>query len=75
MNRHDDIKTSKMMENLLNGIIPAESELQYITNLFIEAQRIIPDKKDLIKINTLYAEIIGKCYLYSMFYEILYGDP
>lgn len=75
MDRHDDIKTSKMMERLLDGIIPPENELEYITDLLIEASTIIPDKKDLIKITTLYAEIIGKCYLYAMFYEKLYGDP
>lgn len=75
MDRIDDIRTSKMMENLLDGIIPPESELEYTTNLLIEASRIIPDKKDLIKINTMYAEIIGKCYLYTIFYEKLYGDP
>ena len=75
MDRLDDFMLSKMMERLLDGIIPPEKELEYITGLLLEASRIIPDKKDLIKINTLYAEIIGKCYLYSMFYEKLYGDP
>ena len=75
MNRIDDIVTSKMMDDLLSGKIPSFNDLEYIEGLLLYAQHIKPDKSNIIKINGLYAEIIGKCFLYMIFYNNFYGDP
>lgn len=75
MNRHDDIMTSKMMYDLLSGKIPTFDDLEYIKGLLINAAYIKADKNNIVKINSLYAGIIGKCYLYMIFYDHLYGDP
>lgn len=75
MDRQDDFMLSKMMENLLKGQPPTERDKKYIEGLLCEASMITPDIDNLIKINTIYADVIGKCYLYAMFDYKLYGDP
>ena len=75
MDRQDDFMLSKMIENLLKGTPPTETDKKYIEGLFREASMITPDIDNLIKINAIYANVIGKCYLYAMFDNKLYLDP
>lgn len=74
MDRHDDYMMSKLIENLLKWQKPTETDKKYIEGLLLEASSITPDINDIIRINTIYADIIGKCYLYAMFDYKLNGD-
>ena len=72
MSRLDDMMMSRILDLMVSGVKPTDSDCEYVWSLLAEIALIDPkqysNKKDLI------SSIAGKCYLYCLFYENLFKE-
>lgn len=77
MNRKDDIRMFNLLDSLLNtaGYIPTYDDLEYAKGLMLEAGRLKPEDAKVQNNANMYADIVGKAYLFLILYEKMYGEP
>ena len=66
-----------LLDSLLNtaGYIPTYDDLEYAKGLMLEAGRLKPEDAKVQNNANMYADIVGKAYLFLILYEKMYGEP
>lgn len=77
MNREDDIRMFNLLDRLLNtaGYIPTYDDIEYAKGLMLEAGRLMPYDSKVQHNAQMYGDIVGKAYIFLIFYDKIYGEP
>lgn len=77
MNREDDIRMFNLLDSLLNtaGYIPSDDDIEYVKGLMLEAGRLMPYDSKVRHNAQMYGDIVGKAYIFLIFYDKIYGEP
>lgn len=77
MNRDDDIRMFNLLDSLLNteGYIPSYDDIEYAKGLMLEAGRLMPYDSKVQHNAQMYGDIVGKAYIFLIFYDKIYGEP
>lgn len=77
MNREDDIRMFNLLDRLLNtaGYIPSYDDIEYAKGLMYEVGKLMPYDLKVKNNANMYGDIVGKAFLFLIFYNKMYGEP
>lgn len=77
MNREDDIRMFNLLDRLLNtaGYIPSYDDIEYAKGLMYEVEKLMPYDLKVKNNANMYGDIVGKAFLFLIFYNKMYGEP